>query len=84
MKGRGFWKVIINKKEGVMQRIYFVGQYSNEVHNINDYDHIIDFDGKSAEIGTWVADGASGKKDALSVSEEVSLFTLPEIAEFYI
>ena len=65
-----------------MDRIYFVSQYDNKVHNINDYDHIIE-DENSALVGKWVYDGKSTEKDTLRVDEEVNLWTIHEIAQFY-
>jgi len=66
-----------------MERIYFVSQYDGQVHNINDYGHIISEDGFSADIGAWVQDGDDKGKDTLRVSEEVSIWTIIEIVEFY-
>lgn len=65
-----------------LKRIYFVSQYDNEVHNIGDYDHILE-DENNALIGKWVYDGDSKHKDTLRVEEEVNLWTIEDVCEFY-
>ena len=54
--------------------------YIQEINNINDVDNIILNDGKGAEVGKWVIDE---NEKALRVDEEVDLWTLKEIYEFY-
>lgn len=66
-----------------LQRIYFVSQYDGEVHNINDYDHIITDNPKVAEIGEFVIDGDDIEPTTLRVDEEVELWSIIEIAEFF-
>lgn len=56
-------------------RIYFISQYDNKIHNVNDVDHII-VDENNAEVGEWTPDG-------LRVDEEVTLYTLREVYKFY-
>lgn len=57
-------------------RIYYVSQYDNLVHNINDKDHKI--------IGDNLAYvGKDCGEDGLRVDEEVNLWTIKEIADFY-
>lgn len=59
-------------------RIYYVSQFDNLVHNIYDADHCVIYDGKSALIGVYTK-----TEDGLRVDEEVNLWTIKEIAEFY-
>ena len=59
-------------------RIYYVSQFDNLIHNIYDTDHCVIDDGKSALIGV-----DTKTDNGLRVDEEVSLWTIKEIAEFY-
>jgi len=59
-------------------KIYYVSQFDNLVHNIYDVDHrIIDY-GRSALIGV-----DTKTEDGLRVDEEVDLWTIKEVAEFF-
>ena len=57
-------------------KIYYVSQYDNNIHNINDVEHkIINED--LAYVGKDCGD------NGFRVDEEVSLWTLKEIVRFY-
>ena len=57
-------------------KIYYVSQYDNNIHNINDAEHkIINED--CAYMGRF------DKDNVFRVDEEVSLWTLKEIFKFY-
>ena len=57
-------------------RIYYVSQYDNRVHNINDVEHQF-INRNQAHIGKDCGD------DGFRVDEEVDLWTIEEVAKFY-
>lgn len=64
-------------------RVYFISQYDNKIHNICGVDHIRYDGGKSAEIGKFVQDGDDKRKDTLRVDDDVTLWTITEIFKFF-
>ena len=60
-----------------VDRIYYVSQYDNRVHNINDMEHqLIKGKQNMVYIGRQFEDG-------FEVDEEVELWTIKEVASFY-
>jgi hypothetical protein len=58
------------------ERIYFISQFDNRTHNIFDWQHKI-INEKEAYIGK------DCQEEGFRVDEEVSLWTLDEIMDFY-
>lgn len=60
------------------ERIYYVSHVDGRVHCLCDVDHLVLAGALVAEIGKWCE-----SEKALRVDEEVNLWTISEIAEFY-
>lgn len=63
------------------ERIYFVSQYDNQVHNVNDWQHR-KIGEKEAYIGGRYG-AYEDEENGFIVNEEVDLWTLEEVAKFY-
>jgi len=59
------------------ERVYYVSQYDNQIHHINDKDHKI-ISEKEAYIGK-----DCGYENGFRVDEEVNLWTVKEVMEFF-
>jgi len=60
-----------------IDRVYYVSQYDNRVHNINDVEHqLVKGKDNMVYIGKQYEDG-------FEVNEEVELWTIKEVASFY-
>ena len=63
-------------------KIYFVSQFDNQVHNIYDWEHqFIDVTESNEVYNAYI--GKDSGKDGFRVDEEVVLYTIKEIAKFY-
>lgn len=58
------------------ERIYFVSQFDNMAHNLKDWEHK-----KLSDTEAYI--GRDFHEDGFRVEEEVNLWTLREIVEFY-
>ncbi|GED72573.1 hypothetical protein BRE01_62750 [Brevibacillus reuszeri] len=58
------------------KRIYYVSQFDGAVHNINDSEHKL-----ICETEAYI--GQDCGEDGFKVNEEVKLWTITEVAEFF-
>jgi len=63
-----------------MEKIYYISQFDNKVHNINDVEHM------KTKKDTDIHIGIIGKDcgiDGFRVDEEVILYDIIEVSEFF-
>jgi hypothetical protein len=63
------------------EKFYYISQYDNRVHNINDVEYQLIANEDNTIHQAYI--GKDCGDDGFRVDEEVTLYTILEVAEFY-